>query len=109
MPSYRIGEGATGWRADVALAQAAGIARAQARRWIDEGHVRLNAAVCRPAQRVRAGDVLEADPPAPAPATKADTSPSQVAPLRIARTAAAPESVLRCTSFAAIAFSVASR
>jgi len=50
---------------DVALAAAADIARAQARRWIDEGHVRLNSAVCRPAQRVRAGDLLEATPPEP--------------------------------------------
>ena len=80
MPSYRIGEGATGRRADVALAQAAGVARAQARRWIDEGHVRLNDAACRPAQRVRAGDVLETDPPAPAPA-KAAAEPIALAVL----------------------------
>lgn len=68
MPSYRIAEDAAGRRADVALAEAAGVTRAQARRWIDEGHARINAAACRPAQRVRAGDVLEADPPAPVPA-----------------------------------------
>lgn len=71
MPAYHIGESAAGRRADVALAQAAGVARAQARRWIDEGHVRINAATCRAAQRVRAGDVLEADPPAPVPASAA--------------------------------------
>jgi 23S rRNA pseudouridine1911/1915/1917 synthase len=52
-------------RADLALAAAAGIPRAQARRWIDEGNVRLNAGACRPGQRVRAGDVLEASPPEP--------------------------------------------
>lgn len=65
MPAYRVGETETGQRADVALAGVAGVPRAQARRWIDEGHVRLNAAACRPAQRVRAGDVFEATPPAP--------------------------------------------
>ncbi len=43
--------------------------RAQARRWIDDGHVRLNSGACRASQRVRAGDLLEADPPAPVPAT----------------------------------------
>lgn len=50
---------------DLALAAAAGVPRAQARRWIDEGFVTLNEASCRPSQRVQPGDVLEATPPDP--------------------------------------------
>ena len=57
----------SGLRADLALAGRAGIPRAQARRWIDEGRVSLNAQPCRAAQRVRSGDVLEATPPPLAP------------------------------------------
>jgi len=60
-----------GLRADVALAARAGIPRTQARRWIDEGRVSLNAEPCRAAQRVRPGDVLEAAPPPLAPASAA--------------------------------------
>jgi len=52
---------------DLAVATAAAIPRAQARRWIDLGHVRVNGAACRPSQRVRAGDVLETTPPEPVP------------------------------------------
>ena len=51
------------------VAAAAGIARAQARRWIDEGRVLVNAHPGRPAQRVRSGDALEAMPPEPEPAS----------------------------------------
>lgn len=65
-PSYRVAEAESGRRADVALALVAGVPRAQARRWIDLGHVRLNAAACRASQKVREGDVLETAPPAPA-------------------------------------------
>jgi 23S rRNA pseudouridine1911/1915/1917 synthase len=50
-------------RLDSALAAVAGISRSQARRWIDEGRVRLNAKTCRASQPVRLGDELEATPP----------------------------------------------
>jgi len=61
------------------LAAAAGIARAQARRWIDEGRVRVNAQPGRPGQRVRSGDALEATPPEPEPAAaRAEAIPLQV-------------------------------
>jgi 23S rRNA pseudouridine1911/1915/1917 synthase len=53
----------SGLRADLALAARAGIPRAQARRWIDDGRVWLNTRPCRASERVRAGDVLEAAPP----------------------------------------------
>jgi len=65
LPTFRIAESLAGQRVDLALATAANIPRAQARRWIDEGFVTLNAAACRPSQRVRPGDVLEAAPPEP--------------------------------------------
>lgn len=61
------------------LAAAAGIARAQARRWIDEGRVLVNARPGRPGQRVRPGDALEARPPEPEPArVTAEAIPLQV-------------------------------
>jgi 23S rRNA pseudouridine1911/1915/1917 synthase len=60
-------EGDAGERLDVALAALAGISRSQARRWIDEGLVRVNAQPCRASQRVQQGDTLEASPPEPLP------------------------------------------
>ena len=55
-----VSEEGAGDRLDSALAKLAGVARAQARRWIDGGSVRGET---RPARRVRAGDVLEVEPP----------------------------------------------
>ncbi len=66
---YRVEETGAGRRLDLVLAAAAGIARAQARRWIDEGRVLVNARPGRPGQRVRPGDALEAVPPEPDPAS----------------------------------------
>jgi 23S rRNA pseudouridine1911/1915/1917 synthase len=60
-------EGDGGARLDAALAAVAGISRSQARRWIDEGRVRLNQRTPRASQRVRAGDCVEAEPPEPLP------------------------------------------
>ena len=65
---FRVEEKGAGRRLDVVLAAAAGIARAQARRWIDEGRVLVNARPARPGQRVRSGDALEATPPEAEPA-----------------------------------------
>jgi 23S rRNA pseudouridine1911/1915/1917 synthase len=62
---FLIGEGEAGERLDRALAAVAGVARAQARRWIDEGRVRLDGRVVRAARRVAMGDELEANPPEP--------------------------------------------
>jgi len=62
---FLIGEGEAGERLDRALAAVAGVARAQARRWIDEGRVRLDGRVVRAARRVALGDEVEADPPEP--------------------------------------------
>ena len=50
-------------RLDSALAAIAGISRSQARRWIDDDRVRVNAQPCRASHTVRLGDELEATPP----------------------------------------------
>ncbi len=62
-----VGEAEGGQRLDLVLAAVTGISRSQARRWIDAGLVRLNGEACRPSQRVRVGDSLEATPPEPLP------------------------------------------
>jgi len=77
---FRVEQAAAGRRLDLVLAQAAGIARAQARRWIDEGRVRVNARPCRPGRRVRSGDALEAQPPPPPEPAR---SSAEVIPLRV--------------------------
>src|SRR5262245_489688 len=54
-----------GERLDQALAALAGTSRSQARRWIDEGRVRVGGAPARASQRVAAGVLVEAEPPDP--------------------------------------------
>jgi 23S rRNA pseudouridine1911/1915/1917 synthase len=56
-----------GRRLDAALASLAGVARAQAARWIEEGRVRVDDAPARASQRVAGGAVITASPPEPAP------------------------------------------
>jgi 23S rRNA pseudouridine1911/1915/1917 synthase len=51
-------------RIDALLAELAQLPRAQVRRWIDEGRVSLAGRVCRPSQRVAAGQEIVATPPA---------------------------------------------
>ncbi|HVS20038.1 MAG TPA: RluA family pseudouridine synthase, partial [Planctomycetota bacterium] len=62
---YLVGEAEAEQRLDRALALLAGVPRAQARRWIDQGLVRLNQAPARASQQVELGDRLEAVPPEP--------------------------------------------
>lgn len=71
MPLQRVPETEAGARLDLCVAALCGVPRAQARRWIDEGRVSLNGAAARASQRVRAGDALETEPPAPAPSALA--------------------------------------
>jgi 23S rRNA pseudouridine1911/1915/1917 synthase len=52
-------------RLDVALAELAAVPRAQARRWIDLGRVRVAGGTARAARRVAEGEALEVDPPEP--------------------------------------------
>jgi 23S rRNA pseudouridine1911/1915/1917 synthase len=74
--SFIVGEADAGERVDQALAAITGISRSQARRWIDDGLVRVNMRPCRPSQRVQLGDALEAEPP--------EALPSPLAPEPIA-------------------------
>ena len=65
MVTFVVGEEEAGRRLDLALADAAGQPRAQVRRWIDAGHVRVNDKPARASRRVRSGDVVRAEPPDP--------------------------------------------
>ena len=56
-----------GERLDRALATLAGVARAQAQRWIEEERVRVNGAPARASQKLVEGDRVLADPPELAP------------------------------------------
>jgi 23S rRNA pseudouridine1911/1915/1917 synthase len=62
-----VGEDDAGERLDRLLAELAGISRSQARRWIDEGRVRVGGQACRASQRLGAADCIEASPPGPLP------------------------------------------
>jgi 23S rRNA pseudouridine1911/1915/1917 synthase len=75
---FVVGEAHAGERLDRALAALAGVARAQAQRWIEEARVRVNGAPARASQRLVAGDRVLADPPEP--------TPSELAPESIALT-----------------------
>jgi len=75
---FVVGEAHAGERLDRALAALAGVARAQAQRWIDEARVRVNGAPARASQKLVAGDRVLADPPEP--------TPSELAPEPIAIT-----------------------
>ena len=62
-PRYLVGEGEDGQRLDAALAALGEPSRSQARRWIDEGRVRLNGERVAASRKVSAGDTIDADPP----------------------------------------------
>jgi 23S rRNA pseudouridine1911/1915/1917 synthase len=64
---WLVGEGEAEERLDRALAQLAGVPRAQVQRWLEAGVVTCNEAPARASQRVAAGDVLAAEPPEPVP------------------------------------------
>jgi 23S rRNA pseudouridine1911/1915/1917 synthase len=65
--TFIVEEELSGQRLDLALATLAELSRSQARRWIDDGRVRVNDARVSPSQRVKVGDTLEALPPEPEP------------------------------------------
>ena len=67
MLRFVVGEGEAGRRLDLTLSALVGVPRSQARRWIDRGCVTVDGAPARAAQRVRAGESLEAAPPEPLP------------------------------------------
>jgi 23S rRNA pseudouridine1911/1915/1917 synthase len=68
----------SGERLDRALAALAGVARAQAQRWIEEARVHVNGAPARASQRLEEGDRVLADPP--------EAGPSELVPEAIALT-----------------------
>lgn len=64
--TFTVGDELAGQRVDQGLAALAGVPRAQVRRWIEAGRVRLDGqAVTRPSRRLGEGDQLEAEPPEP--------------------------------------------
>lgn len=56
-----------GTRADVFLAAAMGVSRAEAQRLLETGAARVNGAAAKPGQKLRAGDRVEMERPAPTP------------------------------------------
>jgi len=60
---FVVGEAEAGQRLDRALSGLACVPRAQARRWIDEGRVRLGGQAVRASRAVVEGDEIEAVPP----------------------------------------------
>jgi 23S rRNA pseudouridine1911/1915/1917 synthase len=64
---FLVGDSEAGARLDQALAALADVSRSQARRWIDEGRVRVNGAELAASHRVRAGDSVSAEPTEPRP------------------------------------------
>jgi 23S rRNA pseudouridine1911/1915/1917 synthase len=62
---FVVEEDSAGSRIDSALAELSGVSRAQVRRWIDAGDVRVAGARVRASRRLAVGEVIEATPPAP--------------------------------------------
>lgn len=74
---FVVAEDASGQRVDFILAALAGISRAQAKRWIEAGRVKIAGRnVIRASVKVRDGDLLEASPPEP---VEADVRPEPLA------------------------------
>ena len=69
--NFLVGDAEAGARLDLALAALADCSRSQARRWIEQGRVRVNERPVAASQRVRAGDLVEAIPPDPEPSSLA--------------------------------------
>jgi 23S rRNA pseudouridine1911/1915/1917 synthase len=62
---FVVDEALAGARVDAALAEAQSLSRAQAQRLIDAGAVRVGGVLPRSSRRLRAGDVVEGEIPAP--------------------------------------------
>jgi 23S rRNA pseudouridine1911/1915/1917 synthase len=78
-PRYLVGESEDGQRLDTALAGLVGQSRSQVRRWIDDGRVRWNGSPAAASRVVAEGDWIDAEPPAPIPAS----ARPEAIPLRI--------------------------
>jgi 23S rRNA pseudouridine1911/1915/1917 synthase len=62
---FVVEEYSAGSRIDAALAELAGVSRAQVRRWIDAGGVRVADAKVRPSRRLAVGETIQARPTQP--------------------------------------------
>jgi len=72
---FVIDEVSAGMRIDVALAELSGVSRAQVRRWIDAGGVRVAGQRVRPSRRLAVGETIEATPTQP---VEMDLSPEPI-------------------------------
>ncbi len=72
---FVVDENGAGIRIDVALAELAGVSRAQIRRWIDGDRVRVSGLPVRPSRRLAVGETIEARPLAP---VEMDLSPEAI-------------------------------
>jgi 23S rRNA pseudouridine1911/1915/1917 synthase len=73
---FELGDEAAGRRLDSVLAELAEVSRSQARRWIEAGRVEVDGRSARPSQRLSAGALLDARPPAP---ERLDVEPENIA------------------------------
>jgi len=62
---FTVEEELAGERVDAALAELSGTSRAQVRRWIDAGRVRVSDEVVRPSRKLGVGETIEARPTQP--------------------------------------------
>src|SRR5262245_23467024 len=67
MSEWVIETAQAGTRADVFLASAMGVTRGEAQRWLEGGAARVNGSAAKPGQKLRAGDQVAVEPPAPKP------------------------------------------
>ncbi|HXK21526.1 MAG TPA: RluA family pseudouridine synthase [Myxococcota bacterium] len=72
--NFLVGDAESGARLDLALSALANCSRSQARRWIEQGRVRVNEREVQASLRVRTGDLVEAIPPDPEPSGMAPES-----------------------------------
>ena len=70
-----VDESSAGTRIDTALAELSGVSRAQVRRWIDAGGVRVGGERVRPSRRLAVGETIEAIPTQP---VEMDLSPEPI-------------------------------
>ncbi len=72
---FTIDESSAGMRIDRALAELSEVSRAQVRRWIDAGGVRVGGVVVRPSRRLAIGETIQALPTQP---VELDLSPEPI-------------------------------
>ena len=77
--SFTVDESSVGLRVDAALADLTGVSRAQIKRWIEAGHVRVAGAAVRASRKLALGESIEASPLEPVETTlEAEAIPLEV-------------------------------